>query len=250
MKKLKAPLLFTLPLLPIAAVAGYFRILYQLDFLDAAAIDLAVSQIGSIEALIAVTVVQTVGYAAFCGFAGYILASKLGLMKPIRFEKKAVITTLILAFAGGVVFSLDYWTFGAWIPGLREGTEATLSVCAILASILYGGIIEELMLRLFFMSLIAWLIWKIFCRKAQGVPTKVLIAANVIAAMLFAAGHLPATVMTFGTLTPLLVFRCFLMNGGFGLFFGWLYRKFGIQYAMLGHGAMHIVSKLIWFLFV
>ena len=106
MKKLKAPLLFTLPLLPIAAVAGYFTILYQLDFLDAAAIDLAVSQIGSIEALIAVTVVQTVGYAAFCGFAGYILASKLGLMKPIRFEKKAVITTLILAFAGGVVFSL------------------------------------------------------------------------------------------------------------------------------------------------
>jgi hypothetical protein len=48
----------------------------------------------------------------------------------------------------------------------------------------------------------------------------------------------------------MLLFRCFLLNGGFGLFFGWLYRKHGIQYAMLAHAALHIVSKLIWTLFV
>ena len=75
-------------------------------------------------------------------------------------------------------------------------------------------------------------------------------AANVLAALVFAAGHLPATLMIFGQLTPLLLVRCFLLNGGFGILFGWLYRKYGIQYAILGHMMAHMVSKLIWFLFV
>lgn len=42
----------------------------------------------------------------------------------------------------------------------------------------------------------------------------------------------------------------FLLNGGFGLLFGWLYRKYGIQYSMLSHALLHIVSKMIWILFI
>ena len=49
----------------------------------------------------------------------------------------------------------------------------------------------------------------------------------------------------FGTLAPLVLLRCFLLNGGLGLVFGWLYRKYGIQYAMIGHAGAHIISKLI-----
>ena len=41
-----------------------------------------------------------------------------------------------------------------------------------------------------------------------------------------------------------------IYGGGLGLFFGWLYRRFGIQYAMIGHALAHIVSKLIWFIFL
>ena len=71
--KLKKPLLFALAMAPIGAVAGYFTILYQLDFLGADLIQEAVAQLGSIEALKAVYLVQTVGYALFCGFTGYLL---------------------------------------------------------------------------------------------------------------------------------------------------------------------------------
>ena len=46
----------------------------------------------------------------------------------------------------------------------------------------------------------------------------------------------------------LVIIRCFLYNGGLGLVFGWLYRKYGIEYAMIGHAGTHIVSKLIWLL--
>lgn len=250
MKKLKAPLLFTLPLLPVAAIGAYFSILYQLDFLDASILDPVLAQLGSVEILILVYIIQIIGYAGFCGFFGHILAGKLGLMGPVSLKKQPLVRTCIWSLGGGILFSLDYWTFGAWIPGLREASDLTLKLNTVMASVLYGGVVEELMLRLFFMSLIAWVLWKLFFRSQESVPEGVLIAANVIAAVIFAAGHLPATMLLFGGLTPLLIFRCFLLNGGFGLFFGRIYRKYGIQYAMVAHALLHIVSKLIWFLFV
>ena len=55
---------------------------------------------------------------------------------------------------------------------------------------------------------------------------------------------------TFGYVDSLILFRCFFMNGAFGIAFGWLYRKYGIQYSMLAHFGCHFVSKLIWLLFI
>ena len=40
------------------------------------------------------------------------------------------------------------------------------------------------------------------------------------------------------------------MNGLFGLSFGWLYRKYGIGYSMLAHFGCHLISKLIWILYI
>ena len=74
-------------------------------------------------------------------------------------------------------------------------------------------------------------------------------ACLVMAALLFAVGHLPVNEMMFGH-APVIVFRCMLLNGGFGLAFGWLYRRFGLRYAMIAHGGCHVVSKLIWILFI
>ena len=119
----------------------------------------------------------------------------------------------------------------------------------MLAAVLYGGVIEEVMLRLFMMSLIAFLLHKLFDRKKEKPATGILVAANLIAALLFATGHLPATAVMMG-ITPMILVRCFLLNGGFGLLFGWLYRKYGLRYAMLAHAGCHIVSKLIWILFI
>ena len=250
MKKLKVPALFALAVAPIAAVAGYFTILYQLEFMGEAMIAEAVDQLGSLDVLILVYVVQTVVYGLVCGFFGTILAQKLGVFRAIRFQWPELKQTLVLSLAGGILFSLDYWTFGAWIPGVREATELTLSPVVVAASVLYGGVMEELMMRLMLMSLLAWIIWKLFYRKHQQTPQAALIWANAAAALLFAAGHLPATVMTFGTLTPMILLRCFLLNGGFGLLFGWLYRKYGIQYSMVSHATLHIVSKAIWLVFI
>ena len=249
---MKKALKFTLSLLPIALVAGYFVTVYQVEMLGDAILAPALEQLGSVWVLIAISMVQTVGYAAVCGFFGCLLANSLGLWKPIRFEKEQLLKALLYSVLGGIIFSLDKWTFGRWIPEVGASYEAPITVNNWLGSVLYGGVVEELMLRLFFMTGIAWLIGKVTYKKAPAAQWKpwVFTAANVLAALVFAAGHLPATLMTFGEITALLLVRCFLFNGGFGMFFGWLYRKYGIQYAMIAHAALHIVSKVIWILLV
>ena len=251
MIKVKKALLFALCLLPIAVVGGIFLGFYQLDVYPEEMLAEVLAQIGSTDILIVVGALQTVGYALFCGFVGYLLADSLGLWRPIRIEKKSLAVTLAISLVGGIIFSLDHFTFGNLIDGIQEANLASLTVSGVIASVLYGGVIEEVMLRLFFMSLIAFVLWKLFYKKydKDSIPTRVFVIANIVAAILFAAAHLPATAVTFGELTPLLLFRCFLLNGGFGLLFGWMYRKHGIIYAMTGHALFHVVSKLIWLLF-
>ena len=250
MSTLKKSLLFSLAILPIAIVAIIFTCLYQFEMYPPEILEEAVAQVGSMAIVWIITVIQNVGLIMFCCFFGYILAEKLGLWKPIKFEKRSLTVTLILSVIAGIIFSLDPWAFGNLIDGIKESTAAGMTVYGIIASILYGGIIEEILMRLFVMSLIAFLISKIFYKKCEEIPAKVFVIANIVAALLFAAGHLPATLVTFGELSPMLLFRCFLFNGGFGMLFGWLYRKHGLHYAMISHATVHIVSKIIWFIFI
>jgi len=250
MRKLKKPFLFTLACLPVTVVAVLLVCLYQFELYPAELLQEAVAQLGSISMVLAVTVVQNTGLVLFCCFFGYLLANRTGLWKPVRPEKRKVCRTLLLSAVLGIVFSLDYWTFGVVIPEIRESVQVGLQPISIAASVLYGGVVEELLLRLFVMSLLVFLLGKLFCRKQAALPDWCYGAANWMAAILFAAGHLPATMTTFGALTPLLLVRCFLLNGGFGLAFGWLYRKYGLVYAMISHMTVHLVSKLLWFLLI
>lgn len=252
MKTTKKALLFCVVILPISVLAGVFTYLYQMGLYSEEFIAESVAMVGSEEMLFAITVIQTCVYALICGFFGYILAEKVGLMKSFKFEKSTLIKATLITLVTGVLFSLDYWTFGSVEPLIQTATKDGLTLYGVLASILYGGVIEELLMRLFLMSLLVFLLWKIFYRKntKEEIPTKIFIIANVIVAVVFAIGHFPATITLFGGLSPLLVFRSLLLNGGFGLVFGWLYRKHGIQYAMLCHAGTHIVCKIILLLFI
>lgn len=230
-------------------VGGFFVGLYQLDSYPEE-IRQEIAAQGIYPVLLGIiTAVQAAGYGLVLGSVGILLGKKTGLWKDERkLAKKPLILTAIAAILGGMLLILsDLLFFGNYSDAIRESYAVKPTVTYILAAVVYGGVIEEVMLRLFFMSLLAFLLQKLF-RKGSG-TTSVLIAANLIAALLFAAAHLPATATLMG-LTPMILFRCFLLNGGLGLAFGWLYRKFGLRYAMLAHAGCHVVSKLIWILFV
>lgn len=249
---IKKLLLFVAALLPAMIIGGLFTGIYSFDTYTSEMQSQMIAQVGSYELLLLVGTMQSVIYASVCGFIGYILSAKIGLMGEIRFKKEKLIKALPITVICGILFSLDYWIFGGLLPEVAEIYESKITVSNFVASVLYGGIIEEVLMRLFLMSLVVFAVWKLFFRNKQKeeIPCGIFIAANILTALLFAAGHLPATIGIFGQLTPIVLLRCFLLNGGFGIVFGRMYRKYGIQYAMLGHMGCHIVSKVIWIIFV
>lgn len=232
-------------------VGGYFTGLYSVETLSPEMLEQVVQQVGSVEMVILITTVQSLLYGLACGLVGKFLSKKVGLWRENwSLERKPLIAAVIVGLITGCALILfDLLWFGNEAAVIRQSYEAKPSLNYMIASLTYGGVIEEVMLRLFLMSLIAFVLQKLVARDKKETMPSILIAANVIAALLFAAGHLPATVMSIG-LNPIIIFRCFLLNGGAGLLFGRLYRKYGIHYAMLGHGLAHVVSKLIWILCV
>ena len=247
LNKFKKPLLFALAFVPIAIVGGYFTGVYGWAELTDDVKSQILAQTGNNQSLYyLVTTKQTLIYVLIFGFFGYILSEKTGLMKPMRFEKKPVMVTICMTLFTGLVLCTDLFYFRNHIPQVAAMYQGKPSFAYWMASVLYGGVVEEIMLRLFMMSLIAYVAWKLFFRKEANPPTGVIVAANIIAALLFAAGHLPATVQMFGEITPMILLRCFLLNSAGGLVFGYLYRKYGIQYSMMAHAGAHIVWKIIW----
>lgn len=252
LKKIKNPLLFTAVMIPIAAIGGVFTIMYTFPAYEPAMQQEILASAGSYAALLVSSALQSVVITVICGFVGYILSDKIGLMRRFKFEKKYLLPASVITVICGILFSLDYWVFGGIFPQVAEIYETQTTASSFLSGILYGGVVEEVLMRLFLMSLFAWILWKVFARKydKERIPKSIFITANILAAALFAAGHLPATIGVFGSLTPVIVFRCFLLNGGLGFVFGQLYYKYGIQYAMLSHAGIHIISKVIWLIFI
>lgn len=245
--KTKKPLIFVMALLPIAVIGGLTTGIYTYESCSKEMRQTLLSQAGGYEPYLAAITLQVVLYAMICGFLGCILAEAVGLMRSIQFKRKTWRRACLWGIISGLAFSLDYWIFGNIIPEVAASCK-NITISNFIASVLYGGIIEEVMLRLFTMSLIVFLIWKILFRTSpkDQIPGRVFIAANILSALIFAAGHLPATFLTFEHVGPIVIFHCFLYNGGLGIVFGHLYRKHGIQYAITGHVLCHIVSKIIW----
>ncbi len=249
LNKYKNPLLFVLALVPIAIIGGYFTGVYSWTELTNDVKSQILAQIGNNQSLFYLsTTFQALIYTLIFGFFGYILSEKTGLMKALRFEKKPMMVTIGMTLFTGLVLCTDLFFFRNHIPQVAAIYQGKPSFSYWMASVLYGGVIEEILLRLFVMSLIAFLAWKVFFRREAAPPTGVIIAANIIAAFLFAAGHLPSTMQMFGEITRMILLRCFLLNGVGGLVFGYLYRKYGIQYSMMAHAGAHIVWKIIWIL--
>jgi hypothetical protein len=232
-------------------VGGFCTGLYVLDSYPPEIQQEALAQGLTPTIMALVTAIQAAGYGIVLGIIGILLGKKTGLWKDeTHFAKKPLLITLAIALIGGLTLILpDLLFFGKYNEAIMNSYAAKPTVVYIVGAILYGGVIEEVMLRLFWMSLIAFILWKLFARKAEKPTFAVLVVSNIIAALLFAAEHLPATFMMIGS-SPLILFRCFLLNGGFGLLFGYLYRKYGLRYSMLAHAGCHIISKLIWILFI
>lgn len=235
----------------IGFVGGFFVGLYLMDSYPIEIQQQLLEQ-GIDETLLAViSAIQSVGYGVVLGALGILLAKKVGLWKEERIlTKKPLIISIFISIVGGLALILpDIFFFGKYSEVIMNLYAVKPTIPYMIAMVTYGAVIEEVMLRLFMMSLVAFILHKLFDKNNETTSTSILVLANIIAAILFAAEHLPTTFIMIGN-SPMIIFRCFLLNGVFGLLFGWLYRKYGLRYAMIAHGGCHIVSKLIWILFI
>ena len=235
----------------VGLVGGFFVGLYSLDSYPEEIKNEVYAQ-GLNDLLIGVvTAVQSAGYGIVLGAVGILLGTQTGLFKgETKLERRPLLYTLAVALVGGAAMILfDLLIFGRYSEVIMDSYKVKPTIDYLIASVLYGGVIEEVMLRLFMLSLVVFVLWKLLGKGAEKPSVLILVLANLIAALLFAAGHLPATAILMG-ITPTTLIRCFLLNGGLGFLFGWLYYKHGLRYSMLAHAGCHVVSKLIWILFI
>ena len=245
---LKKALKFTLMLLPVIIVACLLSVILGINMLTEAERIETIEAYGNIEMYAMMLTIQSLLVPVFCTFFGYLIALKVRLLKPLIFKKRPLIITVIWSVvAGAGVFVMDL-LFAIFITmpraqGAEELTALLLTPVGLGARLLFGGVVEELMLRLFLMSFIALIIWKVFCRKydSENIPVKVFVIANIVAAFIFGVAHLPIVFATLDGITVGFIIRTIFLNMFGGVIFGELYRKYGLQYAILAHAGAHVV---------
>ena len=188
-------------------------------------------------------------------------ARRLGLTSPLvaalaagrplpKFGSRMLLCLILGALLGGALLALDIYGFKPPASlSLAAGTQPA-AWKGLLASF-YGAFVEEQLLRLFVMSLIALVLQAVITggrpsSRPMGLGT--FWAANLAAAVLFGLGHLPATA-ALAPLTTMLVVRALVLNGLLGVVFGDAFRRWGLEFAMAMHfGAdlvLHVAPPLI-----
>jgi membrane protease YdiL (CAAX protease family) len=160
--------------------------------------------------------------------------------------RASLVPSLIVGIGLGMILALIDWGVESdpaqgeqpiLMPPAWEGLLASIS----------AAIREEIWFRLGCMTLFAWIgtmLVRPFLSDRVEPPVPIVWIANLVAALLFAAIHLPQAHLLVGLSTPVLVFVV-LGNGLPGMIFGWLYWRRGLMAAIVAHFGFDLVLKVI-----
>lgn len=213
--------------------------------------------------LIIAQIIQSLVLYSIAIFLGLLLAKRVGFNMPIldgslkgkeakKHLKSILGISISLGVLAGILIILVSLPFGQLSSSFLQA-EVSVSTWKSLLASFYGGISEEILLRLCLMTLFVWVTFKI--RKTKdGLPTTGGIwAAIIISSIIFGLGHLPVT-SAITAITPIVVIRAIVLNGIGGVIFGWLYWKKGLESAMISHFSadivLHVALPLIASLFI
>jgi hypothetical protein len=192
------------------------------------------SAIPEYNIFLTVTLLQTTFLVIIASLSGCYFSPKIGIPDQIPefvTVKYSIITAIIFLFLIYVVA----------FPTLTKEEISILNEfrgnAGIFTRIFYGGIIEEILIRFGLMSGIAWLLSKAF----GYMNSNVFWVAIILSAIIFAAGHLPIYTHLVTSPTINYIATILFLNFYAGIFFGWIFWKYGIYAAMLAHSLFHII---------
>jgi len=177
-----------------------------------------------------------------CTFLGWWAAPKVALDAPVLGALAEggdwlapLRAGLVPALLGGLISAAVLVAYGLLTGPYFAGEQAGLEL-PMVTRLLYGGVAEEIMLRWGALSLLALIALKLGVRLQAAQWT-----GNAVAALLFAAGHLPAL---FALVDPpgWLIGAVIAGNASVGLVFGWLFIRKGLEAAMIAHALAHLFS--------
>ena len=208
-----------------------------------------------VQLLVGEQILQTTFWMLIVVGVGLFLAGKTGLGAPIlkgylngervsgRFRSLILPSVLLAILATLIVKPLDRWFFLPRMPGFSSAISQISGWKGFLASF-YGGITEEILLRLFFLTLLAWILGWI-SHTADGKPSRIAMWIAILgSAILFGLGHLPATLASV-PFSPIVLAREVTLNGIMGTTFGYLYWKRGLESSMMAHFSSDLLVHLI-----
>ena len=194
---------------------------------------------------------STINFSIATGL-GLLAAGRLGLGAPVLeawlygeappqrppFFLASVIAGAILGIVAVLVIVSP---LGSGLRHLAPVPENALPLWKRLLACLYGGLGEEVLMRLFLLSVVLWVLVKIFRAANEQLLFWV---ANALVALVFGAGHLPFAA-TLTTLTPALITAIISINALVALGFGYLYWKRGLEAAIIAHFTADIILHVI-----
>jgi membrane protease YdiL (CAAX protease family) len=200
-------------------------------------------------AVLVAQVIQAGVVFAVSIFFGLRLSKKVGFgmpffegKQPIRKINTILGTSIGMGVLGGIliiVLSLPFPELS--ITFLKA--EMSIDTWKRFLSAFYGGFAEEIVFRLFMMTLFVWISSKI-AKTRDGHPTRPGIWISIVlSTVIFGLGHLGIT-SGLTAITPAVISRAVLLNG-VSVIFCWLYWKKGLESAMIAHFSSDIVVHVI-----
>jgi len=205
--------------------------------------------------LIAVGVAQNAILLALVTGVGLLLARKLDMGAPLleswlyheqppASARDSLKSGVLVGIGVGIVLLVVLLIAAPHLPGLPFVSAARAAVWKRVLACFYGGIDEEVLSRLFLLTLIAWLGTRVFQKKKARLSTVTFWFANIIVAILFGLGHLPNAAMVM-RITPTVVVLALTLNGIAAVSFGYLYWKRGLESAMIAHFCADFVIYVV-----
>ena len=168
MKYIKENWKFLIFVVLASIIGGYFTTMISFQSLSPEMLETVLEKFGSEKIAVIISTVQSVILSVIYCILGLILSNATGLWKKFVAKKNAFIAVIIISLVGGLALSVfDRYVFGSMIEPVRQSYETKPTIEYIIASFTYGGVCEEVMLRLFVMSLLSWIIVKIFFKKKK-----------------------------------------------------------------------------------